>query len=481
MKGNLFKKFLTFSYGSWIGLIIGFVTTLITTRILSPSDFGKSSMFLLTMNICMIFVIFGTDQTFVRFFYEEKEENRGGLLYNSLKISFLMALVISSLIILFNKSITLFLFNEQSFSLTIFLVIAILFNFLYRYGTLVIRMQQNGNHFSILELLNKLINLILVLVFVLLIGKTFEIIIYSTVITLIILTIISIFFERDFWNFKNFKVKNLKHSKIEIIKYSYPLVLTTVITWLFQAFDQIAIRHWSTFEELGLYAAAFKVVALLTVLQVTFSTFWTPVCYEHFEKTPDNKIFYQNATKIVSFIMFTVAILTIAGKDIIIYLLGSDFKQAANIMPFLVFMPMMYTISETTVIGVNFYKKPKWHILIAGVSCIVNIIGNWLLVPDYGAIGASISTAFSYIVFFSLRTVISLKYYHVYYDLKRIYFMILIIALYSIYSIINFNFYLNIIVGFCTLLFMTLIYYKDLMTFFKKSLIKQFFNRKNIK
>ena len=29
MKDNLLKKFISFSYGSWIGLIIGFITTLI--------------------------------------------------------------------------------------------------------------------------------------------------------------------------------------------------------------------------------------------------------------------------------------------------------------------------------------------------------------------------------------------------------------------------------------------------------------------
>ena len=349
---------------------------------------------------------------------------------------------------------------------------AILFNFFYRYGTLVIRMQHKGNRFSILEILNKLFNLILILIFALFVGNTYKIIIYSTVVTLILLTIISVLFERDFWSIRNFKVNDLKHSKIEIIKYSYPFVLTILITWLFQSFDQIAIRHWSTFEELGLYAAAFKIVALLSVLQVTFSTFWTPVCYEHFEKTPNNKSLYRNTTKIITFIMFLVAIITIAGKDIIVYLLGSDFKEAAKIMPFLVFMPIMYTISETTVIGINFYKKTKWHIFISLVACIVNIIGNWLLVPNYGALGASISTAFSYIVFFSLRTLISLKYYKVYYDLRRIYFMILILTVYSIYSIINLNFYLNILAGFCSFLFMVLVYYKDFLLFIRKNPIK---------
>jgi O-antigen/teichoic acid export membrane protein len=67
----------------------------------------------------------------------------------------------------------------------------------------------------------------------------------------------------------------------------------------------------------------------------------------------------------------------------------------------------------------------------------VNIVGNWLLVPRYGAVGAAISTAFSYIVFFSMRTFISLKYYKVDYGLKKFYSVLVLIILYSFLHLIN--------------------------------------------
>jgi O-antigen/teichoic acid export membrane protein len=72
MQDNLFKKFLSFSYGSWAGLIIGLLSTMITTRILDPVHFGKASMFTLVISLSMMVVLLGTDQSFVRFFYEEK-------------------------------------------------------------------------------------------------------------------------------------------------------------------------------------------------------------------------------------------------------------------------------------------------------------------------------------------------------------------------------------------------------------------------
>lgn len=478
MKNSLLKKFVSFSYGSWVGLVIGFLTTLVTTRILNPQDFGKASMFTLALNVFSLFIIFGTDQSFVRFFYEEKEESRGGLLYNCIKIPVILSIITICLVMIFYKEITLYLFEEENFIIALFLAVGILVQVIQKFSDLVIRMNQRGNLFSFMAIALKVINFISLMLFYYFLGRKYEIIIYSTVITAIILTVFSIYFEKDFWSFKNIKKQKLSHTKLEIMTYAYPLVITSLINWLFNSFDKMAIKQWSSFEELGLYAAAFKIVALLTVVQTTFSVFWTPVCYEQFEKDPENKEFYQKTSKIITITMLILAIVSIAGKDLIVLLLGANYSEAANIMPFLIFMPVMYTISETTVIGINFYKKPKWHIFIAGASCIINIIGNLLLVPTYGAKGAAISTAFSYIIFFMLRTHIGLIYYKVNYGLKKLYTMLVIIFIYAIFATFKANIFLNIMLGFIVIAIMMLIYHSELRNIYDeylKDIIKKLF------
>lgn len=462
MSNNLFKKFISFSYGSWVGLIIGFLGTMLTTRILLPEDFGRTSMFTLALNISVVLVMFGTDQSFVRFFYEEKEDNRSGLLYNCLFIPLLLILIISIIIFVFRNQISLLLFDEENFILIIILIIGILFQTIYRYAGLVIRMQQKGNLYSLLEILYRTLSIVTLLVLYLMIGPNYEIIIYSTVINLVILTTYAVYKERKFWHLRNAINNKLTNSKSDILGFGTPLVLTMMITWLFQSFDKIAIRQWSSFDELGLYAAALKITALVSVLQGTFSTFWTPVAYEKFEKEPDNKYFFEKMNRIITFVMLLVAILSIVGKDFIVLLLGKEYRETANIMPFLVFMPIMYTISETTVLGINFFKKPKWHILIASISCVINVIGNWMLVPKYGAIGASISTAFSYVVFFILRTQISLIYYKLNYGLNKLYLMLLVVSAYAMFSVCTTSIYSNVLIGLGVIVILLIVYKSDL-------------------
>lgn len=467
MKHSLINKFLKFSYGSWIGLLLGLATTMITTRLLSPDSFGKVAMFDLSLQIGLILVVFGTDQSFVRFFYEEEKEKRGALLYNCLRIPLLTSTFILIIILFLYKQISYFLIGKVDFVFAVILAVGIFAQLLFRYGQLVIRMQQKANLYSLLQIFERTFNLIFILFFFSLLGSNFHVLIYSKIVTLLILVLIALYFGRHLWNIKNLKVKNAKHSQSEIITFGTPFIFTIFITWIFTSFDKIALRQWGDFEELGLYTAAMRLVALVMVLKQTFSTFWTPIAYEKFENNPSDKMFYRHITILVSFGMFLVAIASIAGKDVIVLLLGNDYHGAASIMPFLVFMPILYTISETTVIGINFYKKSKWHIFIALVACLTNIVGNWMLVPDFGALGASLSTAFSYVIFFILRTSMSLKLFKVNYPLGKIYFMLITIMFYAVYSIFNSNIILNIMIGISLTSILILLYFKDLIYIYK--------------
>lgn len=468
MRQSLFKKFFSFSYGSWIGLAIGFLTTVISTRILLPEDFGKASIFTIVMNIGTVIILCGTDQAFIRFFYEVEKEKRNILLYNCIKFPIIILAIICLLILVFNKEISLLLFETDNFLVSLMLVVGIVSQVLYNYGISVVRMQQKGNLFSNLEILNRTLNFVLLFLFFWMFKKGFEILVLSTVLALFIVVSIAIICERDYWSFRNYSRSDEKHASVDIMKFGSPLMLTMLISWLFQSFDKIALKEWSTFEEVGLYSAAIKIIALLNILQNTFTVFWTPVCYEKFEENPNDKTFYERMSKIVAFVMFATAVVIILGKDIIIYILGSDYREAAKMIPFLVFMPIMYTISETTVIGIGFYKKNIWHVFIASISCFVTVIGNWLLVPHYGALGASIATAIAYIMFFVLRTQISLKYYPVDYGLKKIYMMIVMIAAYAFYSISNISICMNIIVGCGVLFFLLIMYRSDVFFMYRK-------------
>lgn len=105
--------------------------------------------------------------------------------------------------------------------------------------------------------------------------------------------------------------------------------------------------------------------------------------------------------------MTGIFVLVLLFKNVIFFILADDYGQAVNIVPFLLIYPIMYTVSEVTVMGIYFKEKTLNLLFVSLAASIVNIALNCILIPKAGAIGASIATGVSYTVFFWIRTLIS--------------------------------------------------------------------------
>ncbi len=455
---SILNKFLSISVGSWIALIIGFISTPIATRLISPDQFGKVSMFLLAAEILGAVALLGADQSFNRFFYEEEEDKRKYLLLMCLKLSMAAFLVLSVGVLIFYKDVSSFIFSYVSFWLVLLLILYAFLRIINTYASVVVRMQQKGKVFSFKLILSKSLEFAGILMFAFFLGNQFEVIIYAYMFSMAVVSIVIIGVEHKFWNFfKKGSLKIKSHSS-DILKYGVPLMITLLMTMLFESIDRIAIKHWSNYTEIGLYSAAFKIVTILNTLQLNFTAFWVPLSYEKFKENPSNTHFFRDMQVVVSYAMLIIAVLVIMFKDVIVLLLGSEYGGAAQIMPFLVFVPVLYTISEVTVVGINFYKKTKLHILIVALVCLCGIAGNLLLVPYIGATGAAISTGLSYIVFFSLRTYFSLKHFKVSYKLVQLYASIAMLVGYAFYATFAEGVWSSFFIGIAIFIIISLVY-----------------------
>ncbi|WP_115753625.1 lipopolysaccharide biosynthesis protein [Listeria kieliensis] len=470
--GNkILSKFLSISVGSWIAMLIGFLSTPVITRLLSPEEFGKVSLFLLVVEVLTAIILFGSDQSFIRFFYEEQSNKRPVLLRKSLYLPLLLYAGIALLFLCFYQIFSRLLFSESSLYLIGLLLVYVLLRIFSTWSSLVIRMQQKGKLFSLIQVLNKLIEFIGILVFAYLLGDQYEVLIYAQITFMVIVTIIAISIEFHFWDFSKQKGVKLDSTFYERIKYGFPLMITLLMTLAFQSVDRITIRIWAGYNEVGLYFAAFKIIALLNMLQINFTAFWTPLSYEKYKKNPKQTQFFHNAHQIVAYSMLMIAVIVLMSKGIIIALLGAEYQQAEHIVPFLVFIPLMYTVSEISVIGINFYKKTGWHIFITIFVFAVNLLGNILLVPVIGAVGAAVSTGLSYILFYMLRTYFSTRYYKVDYGTKKFSISVSCLVMYAFYATFYKDGVVSFLLGITLLVVITLIYYQvvnEIINYFKK-------------
>lgn len=458
---KLLDKFIKYAIGNGIVLILGLISSPIITRIISPSEMGKYSMFTTVIGMLLSVVLLGIDQAFVRFYYEE-EEGISKLLKRCIILPIIFSLIIFILMIPFYKEISLYIVGEESLIFIIILGVYMIVSVLNRFALLHIRMKQRVNLYSLINILLKLFYLILVGIIYICFKDNYNTVVLATVISMIIVTTIAVLSEKKVWFKIENKNYNLRTSYKEMIVYSLPFIFSTAITWIFQSIDRIMLKQFSNYKEIGIYSGAMTIIALLNAFQGAFTTFWVPVAYEKYNEFPEDKEFFERVNKIVVVIMLTIALLLISFKDLLAFLLGNQYRESIFVFPFLVFMPIMYTISETTVMGINFKRKTKSHIYISMIAALTNIIGNYLLVPIYGAKGAAISTGISYIIFFIIRTKLSMRYYYVNYNLKKFLISSLLLYIFAIYS--SFNSF-NLIILMMSILFegIIILLYKEII------------------
>ncbi|KMT59157.1 polysaccharide biosynthesis protein [Listeria fleischmannii 1991] len=394
-----------FAIGSLGSAVLNLLTIPVVTYFISPTEYGKTSMFMLAQTLIICVIYLGFDQAFAREFYDYTDKNK--LFQTAIFVPLVFSVFVITCMCLFAKPLSLFLFDSEVYYQAVYLIaFSTLFLIFERFIFLHIRMQNKALEFSIFNILIKFMILLCTVVFLLAFSDTFITVVYATIIGQIIGDSILILKNYRLLRFNLFHIDRTLLPKLA--SFGLPVVVATVIYSLFVIIDKLFIRYFCDFEQLGLYTAAFKIASALLILQITFSNFWVPTAYEWYKKQKPMRYF-----KIVSdSIMFLIALLftgLLLFKGVIIMILSPEYREAQYIFPFLCFYPLMMTVSETTNLGIVFLKKSWLNILVSIIALAVSVGLNLLLVPIYGAIGASIATGCAYIAFFLARTYFSMK------------------------------------------------------------------------
>lgn len=434
-KKSIIQSFVHIGVGTFLNMLIGFITTPIITRLVLPAEYGRLSIFNLYINIAVMVLCLGLDQSLVRYYYKTNDIVYKSILIRKCSLIPFLLSVLVPLLVFF--SMNLLGVSFEFADVWIPLVLGIVGHMIFRYSILVLRLEGKSKSYAKVNVINKsLFAAAAILIAIIFDNRSFSVLAFSTVFAIIIASIIGISEMRDLW-FKRNKTILSNSSGVdfkELVRYGLPFILAMGLTTLFEAIDKLSLNKYCDYSTVGIYTGAINIVNVFAIIQTTFNTLWAPVSIKHYEENPDDKDFYSNFNITITFIMFLFGFSLILFKDVFGLMLGQKYREAAFIIPFLTFHPIMYTISETTITGVVVKKKSYIHILTAGISCLINLIGNTLLVPALGARGAAFSTGISYIVFWGLRTAFGMKYFNFDIKLLRLTIVILLLIVYSLYN-----------------------------------------------
>lgn len=395
------KKIAAFALGPIGGAFLGLITLPIVAWLFSPDDIGRLSMLQVTASFSILLFSLGLDQAYVREFHEV--ENKLALLKAVFLPGFVLLFLALVVLLLLPCSISGVLFGIDSSLLSGLLVGAILIQFCSRFLSLILRMQEKGFAYSMSQLLPKLLFLLVLAAYVLFnVEAVFENLMIANWLSLLAVFLVYSWNTRKDW-LPALTVSIDKVKQKEMIRFGLPLIGSGIAFWGLTAMDKFFLRGFSSFEELGIYSVSISFASVALVLQAVFSTVWAPIVYKWAAEGIDpDKI--KNVTDYSTLAVITIWSLAGMFSWVVSFILPEQYERVQYILLAAMAYPLLYTLSETTGVGIGVQRKTAFAMLAAVVALALNAIGNWYLVPKHGAAGAAVASAVAFLAFFIART-----------------------------------------------------------------------------
>ncbi len=416
--------FTGFLAGPAVSALLSFIVVPVTTWMVLPEEFGRISMYTVVLSLGGLVSYAGLDQAFVREYSCSPDKIL--LFRRCLAIPLALISLFSLVLMLCFPFFSSLLWGESTLLGSSLLCLGLLFSVFDRFSGLVVRMQERAWTYSAILVFRQASCLGFTLLFLKLFSRDYLTLISASVLSIALSSVAGIYFSRSYW-FSPWRDVFDKVAMRPLIRFGLPLVPASIMMWILNGMDKIALRHWGTFQDLGIYSAGFKVVGVLNIVNMAFSTFWAPVSYRWFESGVSAHRF-DKVAKYLALSLTVLAIFLALSKDYIVFLLDPSYRAASELIPFLMFVPIMYLLSEVTGIGIGFARRSEFHLLASGAAAFFNLIGNWILVPLYGAVGASIATAISYVIFMILKSVVGSLLWRKNFGQPFVYLMVIIMV-----------------------------------------------------
>lgn len=463
------KKVVPFALGSIGGAILSFITLPIVAWFFSKEDIGRLNILQVTLNLSVTLFTLAMNQAYVREYYEIDDK---GVLLKSSVFPGLIILFISTLILaVFPVNLSSILFGETSKKTDFLVLFGVVFSFFIFMFAHVLRMQERGFAYSVTQILPRFTLLFLIGLMVFFQEHpNYDNLIFANILALFISFLTLCFLiKKDLYLALNagINIELIQH----LLKFSLPLVMGSLAYWALTTMDRFFLRSLTGFDELGLYSIASSIAAGVTVVSSVFSNIWHPTVYK-WAKDGIDPVRVQSV--IENMLLIVVIIWTIVGSLswLITFILPDDYVNVQYLIVGCVAMPLLYMLSETTVVGIGISRKSAYAMFASMGAFIVNVILNYLLIPDYGASGAVIASAIAFFVFFIIRTESSC---YLWFPLPRIKIYICT-SVYVFFSICVLFFKLKIWIGIVVwlcLMLMSLILFKHRVINFINFLLKK--------
>jgi O-antigen/teichoic acid export membrane protein len=419
----IIKDTLYYGLAKIFSILLSLLTIKLLATNLSVEKFGEVDLYLISISLVSIITGFGINSAVNRELnlFERKIED---------VITSSMGFLLKSILIIILAYFINFIFRFIDDSEILFLVLssALIFT-INEIFVGIMRSLSKSKLYFYTSIFQSLIYLIMVYIY----SDDLSIsnVLFSYLVSYIFIVSISIYYFRN-----NLIGKFDKEIYKSLAYYGIPLIFSGLAGFVFNVSDKYMLGYYRSLEEVGIYAIAYKVASLVTIVIGIVQMAWPKYMYKIYKEEQNYEFIYDFAARYYLFSLIILGLFVILFADFFILLFStSDYLVGANIIPIVVFGMILLGFQNISNQGIHISGKSHIMTSIIVLGGFVNIVLNYLFIPQYGYIAAAWTTFISMFVmqlttlYFSTKL---LKIDYSYMKLLIAYFLFILISILSV-------------------------------------------------
>jgi O-antigen/teichoic acid export membrane protein len=385
------------------GATLGFVSMPLMTWTLPSQTIAQYGLFQYACSVALLIVTCGLDQVFLREL--NTTASTGALLRRCLvPCACIFALLCLACWAASGPIARQFSPMDAAWLSTAFCVNVALLT-LHRFGAQKARLSDQGAHYFAAELLLKL-PLALLLVAALVTSETptstspFMAALLGTGLGACVLLWRN---RRLVWSVFTAPAEPRLSGILQLLAFGLPLAIAGVMYWTLASAGAYVLQATHGADATAGYVVATSLSNAAAIGQAMFSLMWLPVVYRQLDKgvRPTEIAEAARKTMLGAAVVYIALVALVHSAQ---HLLGEGFRAVAPIAAALCVMPVLYTVSEVTFIGLMITRRSSAAMVATGVALVVGVACNLFLTPALGATGAALSVVVSAQAFMTART-----------------------------------------------------------------------------
>jgi O-antigen/teichoic acid export membrane protein len=367
------------------------------TRSLSHNDYGALAILITVIALVAGVTQLGLSSAFFRAYTFDYESQRDRLGVLSTTILLLLFTTIPTAIfgIAAASWLAVLIFNNSSFAEPVrFAALVIVVQNLTVPGLAWLRAESRATLFSILSIVNLLVNASTTVFFVGVLHMGIDGALLASAIgySCIVVSTIPGMLLRAGVHLR------LDISKI-LITFGFPHVVNLLSGWVLQLSDRYLLGQFGSLSQAASYSVAYSLGGVTSALIIApFSLAWWSLMYS-IAKRDDAALVFQQIFRWFSFVLlFATYGLSMFGIVVLNLFFPPSYQASAPIIPIIAASIMFNGVYAVISVGISIQRKTWYAAAMITFAALLNFGLNMFLIPLYGAMGAAVSTLIAYFV-----------------------------------------------------------------------------------